>query len=110
MSLTADITTGDDVAIGITLKKDGAIFAINTSADVKAALISQNKRETHINAVSVSNAAPGSDWDKSLVVVEFNSASTSAIPPGDALIELQVDDNGKLTWFVTVSIEKGTIA
>jgi len=104
------IVTGDDVALPITLKKDNAVFAIDAGATVKASLISADRTAVLIAPVTCSNVAIGTDWPNSLVVVEFSSAETSAITTaGTALIEIQVDDGGKNTWFVSVDIEIGTI-
>jgi len=105
------IVTGDDVALPVQLKKDGKIFAIDAGATIKAAVINLNRSETIIPEVTCLSNAAGADWDNSLVVVEFNSAATSAVTDYDkALLELQVDDGGKLTWFVSVEFQKGTIA
>ena len=105
------IVTGDDVALPVTLKKDGAVFAIDAGATVQAALVSLDRSTVLAGPVTCSNVATGADWANSLVMVEFNSATSGAITAyGKALLEIQVNDSGKLTWFVTVDIEKGTIA
>lgn len=104
------IVTGDDVALPVTLKKDNTTFTINPAADVKASIISLDRATVLIASTAVSNAAAGADWANSLVVVEFSSAETGAITAYDpALLEIQVDDGGKLTWFVNLDIVKGTI-
>lgn len=107
------IVTGDDVALPVTLKKDAATFSIDAGATVQASLVSIDRSTTIVSAVTCSNVATGADWPNSLVVVEFSSAQTTAILDADlgfALLEIQVDDGGKLTWFVSIEIEKGTIA
>ena len=105
------IVTGDDVALPVTLKKDGAVFAIDAGATVQAALVSLDRSTVLAGPVTCSNVATGADWPNSLVIVPFDSTTTSSITAtGKALLEIQVNDSGKLTWFVTVDIEKGTIA
>ena len=105
------IVTGDDVALPVTLKKDNSTFSIDAGATVQAALVSLDRSTVLAGPVTCSNVATGADWVNSLVIVEINSTLTGAITSyGGALLEIQVDDNGKLTWFVSVDIEKGTIA
>ena len=105
------IVTGDDVALPVTLKKDGATFTIDVGATVQASIVLADRSATLIAAVTCSNAATGADWANSLVIVEFSSAETGAVTDYvPALVEIQVDDSGKLTWFVGVVIEKGSIA
>jgi len=105
------IVTGDDVTLPVSLKKDNTAFSINTAAVVKAALISEDRARTLINPVVCASTTVGADWANSLVVVVFSSADTALITEyGSALLEIQVNDNGKTTWFVTLSIEKGTIS
>lgn len=109
--VTADIVTGDDVSLLAKLKLDGASFAIDSGATVKGSLVSMDKTIL-IAAVTVLSTEPGADWSISEVVVPFTSSATAAIPDselGDALLEVQVDDSGKDTWFLSTDIEKGTI-
>ena len=105
------IVTGDDVSLPTTLKKDNATFLINPGATIQASIITPDRVTTLIPATSVPEANPGSDWANSLIVIQFSSALTGAITDyGKAILEIQVDDNGKLTWFATVNIVQGTIA
>jgi len=107
----AIIVTGDDPALPVTLKKSKAVFAIAPTATVQASVVSVDKLTTLIPPITCDNAATGADWANSLVMVEFTSAQTAAISAtGEALLEIQVDDGGKLTWFVLITIETGTIA
>lgn len=108
---TADIVTGDDVSLLAKLKVDGVSFVIDPGATVKGSLVSMDKTVL-IAAVTVLSTEPGADWTISNVVIPFSEAETLAIPDselGDALLEVQVDDGGKDTWFLSTSIEKGTI-
>jgi ABC-type iron transport system FetAB permease component len=105
------IVTGDDVALPVTLKKDGVTFAIASGANIQAALVSQDRSALLAGPVTCLNSAPGANWAQSLVVVQIPSAATGAVLAyGPALLEIQVNDGGKLTWFVSVEIVKGTIA
>jgi len=105
------IVTGDDVALPVTLKKDGATFTIAPTATVKTAVVSLGRVKTLIAATTSANAAAGADWANSLIIATFSSAETlAAVEVGDAILEIQVDDGGKTTWFTAVTIEKGSIA
>lgn len=107
----AIIVTGDDVSLPTELKKDGKTFSIDAGATIKAALISADRESTHIATVTVDKLAAGTDLANSLVIVEFPSESTGLIAAYQpALVEVQVDDGGKITWFADVDIEKGTIS
>ena len=109
MSL-AKIVTGDDSTLPVELRKDDQVFVIDPTATVKAAVVSKNKKVVLLPVVNVLEIAPGSVWPSSLVVVQFTSAATSAITRyGEAILEIQVDDGGKITWFAPVQIEQGTI-
>ena len=111
--LTPDIITGDDVSIPIELTKGGATFVIDPGATVQAAVTARKHKndagDVYITAQPVTEVV-GSDWPNSLLVVEFTSAQTAAINRnGDATLEIQVDDGGKLTWLVPITIRQGTI-
>lgn len=111
--MATELVTGDDIAIPVTLKVNGATFNIPGTATVKARLVSTDHSAVITGGLEAvqSDASPGADWANSLVVVEFAGADTSAITyQGKALIEIQVDDNGKRTWFVTVKVVTGNIA
>lgn len=108
--VTPTFVTGDDIVVPVTLKKDGVVFAINTSAVVKAALVRTSHENKLCNEVTQSNATVGANWATSLVVISIPSANTINLDfQGAALLEIQVDDSGKLTWFVPVNIVKGVI-
>jgi len=78
---------------------------------VEASIITKDKQTIIIAATNVPEANTGSDWPNSLVVVEFTSAVTDLITrTGPAQLEIQVNCSGKLTWFVSIDIEKGTIS
>lgn len=106
----AIIVTGDDVALPVTLRKDAQTFTINPAATIQAAVVSVDKATTLIAATTVLEANTGSDWANSLIVVEFDSATTGAITQyTKAYLEIEVNDGGKLTWFTTIEISQGTI-
>lgn len=109
------ITTGDDVALYIDLKKDGATFAIPSDAVVKAAIITTDRNKILAGPVDVLQATPGGDWSVSRVVATFSSAITELIQVRDsatalpATVEIQIDSDGKLTWSANIEILKGLI-
>ena len=114
MSTVIDgIVTGDDVDIPVTLTKGSAktTFTINPVAAVKAAIVSLNRATKIIDTVTCLEAATGADWANSLVIVSFTSTETAAATAiGEAYLEIQVEDGGKLTWFGKVDIIKGSVA
>ena len=95
---TTTLVTGDDIALAVQLKRNGAAFSIDVGATVKAALVSSSGTVT--GPVVCSSSADGADWSTSLVVAEFESATTQAMAIGDYELEIEVDDNGRTTWFV----------
>ena len=106
-----NIVTGDDTSLLVTLKKGGNTFSIDSGATIKASLTSVNKSTILITPVEVLEATSGSDWANSKVVVVFSAANTGAISEyKQAILEIQVDDSGKKTWFGRVNVVKGTIA
>ena len=110
MSKCLTLTTGDDTSYLITLTKDGVTFDIPLASTVSAAIVSMDKSQQYIPDTAQTSAAPA-DWPNSLVTIAFSSALTGAITyRGRALLEIQVDDNGKITWFGKVLIQLGTVA
>jgi len=106
----ANIVTGDNVVVPVTLKKNGVVFDMS-GATVKVRLISTDHESVYTGEITQNEAATGADWANSLVILELAPADTSGISfQGNALIEIQVDQNGKTTWFVSALITKGNIA
>lgn len=107
---TPILVTGDDTSLSVTLKKNGQTFNIDTGATVQASLVTPNHIKTIMNPVGVLSTATGADWTNSLIVIELTSAETGAITDyGDALLEIQVDDSGKTTFFANINVTRGTI-
>lgn len=105
-----EIVSGDDIIIEQTLTKDNATFSIDSSATIKASLVSIDRKTIFVAPVSVLEAATGSDWANSKVIVIFAEADTSSLTTfGSMLLEVQVDDGGKLTWLNRVVMLQGTI-
>ncbi|MGV0961841.1 MAG: hypothetical protein ACOYB1_18605 [Limnohabitans sp.] len=107
-----EIVTGDSTSLAVTLRKNGAVFAIDPAAEVKAALVSKDHKTAYTaEPIEQSNAAPGADWPHSLVIVELPPSSTNDIAyQGLALLEIQVSENASpKTWFVLVNIVTGQI-
>jgi hypothetical protein len=107
----ATLVTGDDTLVPVTLKKNGATFAIAGTAAIKARLVSVDRKVTYSEEVLQSITEAGNDLANSLVVVRLAPADTVSITyQGKARLEIQVDDGGKTTWFVDVDIVRGNIA
>jgi hypothetical protein len=110
--MSAIITTGDDVTIPVTLKKNGTVFNIGLNAQVKVAIIAADRSKKLTNDILCSPDSPGADWANSLLMVEIPSSETvdMTVPSkGSVLLEIQVDDGGKLTWTVPLKVMKGII-
>lgn len=110
----ATIVTGDDISLAITLKKNNATFAIDSSATILANFVDTSTNQPMLATDEpILEAASGSDWPNSLVVLELTSAKSDTLTAGTARLEIQVDDdvnsNGKTTWFTTVTIKADTI-
>ena len=106
----AIIVTGDDVVIEHTLLKNGATFSIDSAADVKASLTTRDKSTIIVAPVTVLEATSGSDWANSKIIVLFSESDTTSVTNfGPVLLEVQVDDGGKLTWFSKLELVQGTI-
>ncbi len=113
MSVIHKLVTGDDSVLPVQLNKNDAPFVIDTGAEVKASIISKDRKTVLIPPVAVLEATAGSSWINSEVVVSFTEAETLAIPTSyydkSVLLEIQVNDGGKLTWFLVIKIVQGTI-
>lgn len=106
----SEIVTGDDSVLPVELTKDGTSFVIDSGATIFATVTNKSKKTTLIETTSVLEATAGSDWPSSLIMVAFTSAQTAAVTNmGSCLLEIQVDDGGKQTWFADITIVKGTI-
>jgi len=108
---TATIVTGDYVSIAVQLKKNGLVFSISPTAEVKAAILTGSKDKILIGPINQSPSTPGADWNKSLVVIIFESTATSSMKTFGALgLEIQVSEDGKpQTWFQLINVLKGNI-
>ena len=105
------LTTGDDNVIACKLTDAGKTFPISNGASVKAVVTSLDRQTTLSAVVEVNLGAVGTDLANSKVIVEFGENESGAITQyGVALLEIQVDDGGKVTWTKEILIRKGNIA
>ena len=114
---TPIIVTGDDITFPTILRKkiSGAsvytTFVINASAVIAARLVSSDKESAYTPEIAQITVQAGVDLPNSTIIIKFTSAETIGITfQGNALLEIQVDDGGKLTWFTAVKINRGQIA
>ncbi len=91
------LVTGDDIQRDVQLTKGNAPFVIDPGATVQAAMVSSVG--SVVGPVTVLEA-DGGDWTTSLVTVKFPSATSASFTRGSATLEIEVNDNGRLTWFV----------
>lgn len=104
------LTTGDDFTLPLILKKNALAFAISGGAVVKARLVTVDRLTVLCDAVTQASSTPGADWPNSLVVIALPAMATAGMQhQGLALLEIQVNDGAKITWFVTVKIVRGSI-
>ena len=104
------LVTGDDINIEQTLTKNGVTFPIDSGATIQASLITRDRTTVLVAPVAVLEATPGSSWVNSKIIILFSESDTATITEfGPILLEIQVDDGGKLTWFVKLELSKGTI-
>lgn len=104
------LTTGDDFTLPVILKKNTLAFAISGGGIVKARLVSVDRQTMLSVEVNQVSSTPGADWANSLVVITLPAAATAGAQyQGLALLEIQVADSAKITWFVTVKIVRGSI-
>ena len=109
--MAIEIVTGDDKSLPLVLSVDGVVEPINQVAVIKVAIIDEGHTQKWLNEVTVDTSAAGSDLDNGLIVVAWTEAETGAISSlGRALLEIQVDDGGKDTYFAEVTIINGLIA
>jgi len=107
--MTLRLVTGDSPSYALTAKQDGAVFAIDSGATVRARIVDINKNAL-TDIITLSSATTGADWPNSLIVAQFLKASTELITYyGKGYIELEINDNAELTYFYKLNIEQGTI-
>lgn len=110
MSTTPIIVTGDDMRQLVQLTINSLPFAIGLAGTVKARLVTLDHKTALTVVVDQSRSAAGADWAASLVVVEMPPTATAPIAEyGPSLLEIQVDDTIKETWFIPVTIVQGHI-
>ena len=104
------LTTGDDVQILSHLTKKGKSFTIAEGATAKAVLTTLDRSAIISDIVDIDMGAVGTVLDESLLIVKFTEAQSAAISEtGDMLLEIQLNDGGKLTWTNEIVVRKGNI-
>jgi len=109
------IITGDDSSLIVELKKKvdniNQKFVINPDAIIKAVIINIDKSGLLTDVITIDKTMPGTDLNNSTIVIQFTEQQTGQITiTGKAFLEIQVNDSGKLTWFVPITIGKGNIS
>lgn len=106
----SQITSGDDIALEYTLKKNDAVFAIDSGATIQASILTRDKATVLVAPKAVLEATTGSDWANSKIIVTFDEADTVSLTTfGAVWLEVEVNDGGKLTWHKKLELVKGTI-
>lgn len=114
------ITTGDDVDFLHQITKDAVDLVIGLSSTVKSRIVSRDGQIVYSSEITAANDDPGADWPNGLVALIFPSAVTEAINNSSisfdrgkavALVETQIDDNGKKTTCRdSILIVKGNVS
>lgn len=107
--MSSQLVIGDDLSMPVQLKKGGVVFNIPGTATVQAAIVDKDRANVLAGPVSCLEGATGADWTTSLVIVDFPESESEKITPGLVYLEIQVDDSGKNTWFVSISAVQGNI-
>ena len=107
--MSSPIVIGDDLSMPVQLYKGGIEFAIPGTADVQAAIVDRDRTEVLAGPVTCLEAATGADWSTSLIIADFPESESADITAGLVYLEIQVDDNGKNTWFVSLAAVQGNI-
>lgn len=115
MANTPEIVQGDDIELGVTLKRkragDAALttFNISNGATVVAQFVDISKTVTFGPEVTLAFGATGADWANSLVVVEMTAAESAQIThTGMSYCRVRVTDTGKRnTYYAPVEILEG---
>lgn len=103
------IVTGDDVELAVTLLKGGSTFDM-TGATINARIVKFDHSAALTASELQNEAATGADWANSLLILELSAAETAAITYlGQSLIEIQVDNGKKQTWFIDCKIVRGQV-
>lgn len=113
---TPTLVTGDDLSFPTVLRKKPfgssiySTFSIDPGATIFARLVSTDRENVYTPEIAQVTDEQGADLANSLIIIAFTSAETIDIAhQGGALLEVQVDDGGKLTWFASVRINRGQI-
>jgi hypothetical protein len=114
-----NIVTGDDFTFPTVLRKQTPdqtelmTFIIPADAIVTARLISADRQISYSVEVVQDTTRAGTDLNNSKVIIVFTGVETgfaAPFPSPNALLEIQVDDGEKQTWFGWVRIYQGRIA
>lgn len=108
------VITNQDNDLIVDLTKNSAAFVINPAATVRAAIIDTKHTRLLSSVVTCLEAAAGADWANARIVVPIAAADIagidiSSLNNGAVKMEIQVDDNGKTTWFLAGEIVNGLI-
>ena len=108
---TPNLVTGDDITLPVTLTKKGLTFPIDPGAAITARLVSSDRESVYTAEIPQVTNHANADLPNSLIILVFVSTDTVGVLfQGSALLEIQVNDGGKQTWFASVRINRGQIA
>lgn len=103
------IVQGDEVVVLVTVEYPaGSALAI--TGTVTAKVMSKYRDVTHVADFSISSGDSGNDWSNGVVAVPLTDVQTTALPPGEILICLQVDQasiGGMKTFWSKQTVLRG---
>ena len=117
----AKFVTGDSKPYSVVLKVNDLpiVNGIPVDTTIKAQIVTiDRKKVLTTEPITITSAAPGSDWVNSVVVVKFPRASTKDIAITskegfmDAYIEIQATftaGQDDWSWFVPIELYKGNL-
>lgn len=110
------IVTGDDWMQPVTLyandaNGDSVIFPVDLAASVEASIITKDATPVSlIGPIVCLSGTTGADWPNGIVVPIFTTGDTVAlIGYRYVQLEIQVNFNGRSSWFGLLQVVEGTI-
>jgi hypothetical protein len=99
------IIQGQAADIAATLQTDGSAIAIAGSATVTAQLFSVDGATQLSSLKTLASSTPGANWGAGVVVAQFTSGDTGALPAGDVMMVVNCSSPAAVKRFrVTVEI------
>lgn len=113
---TSKVTVGDDVGLSCTLKRANLAIAIDASAVIRVSVSNTRKDKSYTGPITLSNVDANHALEDGVVWVVIPKANTTKMIPGDAVLEIEVDDSTQIpgnqndTWNLPVTVVASTLS